>query len=70
MPAGESPDDAGKALELEWFAFPFATWCAAAIEGAETSVDGALVGFGTEFVAGWYEFGAVGSFVIPVNVSK
>lgn len=70
MPARQSPDDAGEALELEWLAFPFATWGTGAIEGAETGVDGALVGFGTEFVAWGHEFGAVGSFVIPVNVSK
>lgn len=68
MPAGQAPDHAGKAFELEWLAFPFAAWRSGTIEGTETGVDGALVGLGAEFVARWHELGCIEDFLVSASI--
>lgn len=50
-PSGNLPGDPSEAPKLEAALGPFAARLSRAIEGAQASIDGTLVGFGSEFVS-------------------
>lgn len=65
-PSRDLPDNAREALELEGLTFPLATGSSAAIESAQTCIDGTLVGLRPELVRRGSEPGVVDSTVLPV----